>query len=287
MDNNESSPTISSGKETVKEDFSWVKGKDYELKKDYLKYPLEEWRRITYEPNFNKGIINRPGDVYEDRVNKILQYEVFKNLTFHKEINGRFTFNLLKNYQVDPNILIKESIEPDFFVYKIESKEFFALLNKRNYMMSYSGKINKDKKYISIIGEIKTAQRRAIKNSVQKSDYIKFIENAKLEDEEALLLMYIYDQSFKLFKNDTKANYPFIICYIPQLFLEECYIAFNEVIDELKSNVKKINLKKKPKVFNPDKEKIESYERNQKYYNLIIGILLLIISYLIFLLNNK
>ena len=278
------SPPIPSSQDSAPEDFNWVKDKNYpaKIKEDYLKYPLEKWREMVFEPKVNdsNSFILHPGDIYEDRVNKVLKFDVFKDFEFYEDKNGLFNFNLSKYYKVDKDKLTKEFIIPDFFVHRIEAKKIKELLDKRSYMMKYSNKINKE--YISIIGEIKSSHHQAHKNSPQKIDYITFIKNADSKDEE-LLIMYVYDESYQLFQKDiAKKNKPnFILCYIPKLYADECYSAFNDTIVELKSNLKKIDLKKATKKRFSKKEIIKHYEQKYNCLLFIIAICILIISFLL------
>ena len=109
----------------------------------------------------------------------------------------------MKAYNVEGNELIKGFISPDFFIYKIEIEKFNELLKEREYMMKTFKKLNKNIKYVSIIGEIKISHKSAFKNNDQRKDYITFIQKAKATlNEEELVLMYVYDQSYKLFKED-------------------------------------------------------------------------------------
>ena len=245
-----SSPTIPSSQDSAQEDFKWVKDKNYpsEIKNEYLKYPLDNWRKIVFDPKLNKSFIHHPGNIYESKVNKVLKSDVFDGFEFYEDKKGVLNFKLMESYGVDKNKLEKEFIIPDFFVHRIKVEEFKELLKNRSYMMGFGGKITENVKYISIIGEIKSSHHQAHKNTSQKRDYISFIKNANLIDEQ-LLLMYIYDESYKLFKKDIneKREENIILCYIPKLYADECYNAFNNIIVELKSNVNKIDLKNIPK----------------------------------------
>ena len=154
--------------------------------------------------------------------------------------------------------------------------------------MSFNYKINKNKKYISIIGVIKKAYYyQASKNISKNNDYLSFIKKAYSKDEE-LLLMYIYDESYKLIVKDInkKEKFPLIICYIPKLYVEEVKKNFREINNELRFNLKNNGLKDLSKQLISIKEKIKENERYIKFSFFINVILLLIISYLIFLLKK-
>ena len=253
-----SSSVISSSVESVvEEDFDWVADKNFssENKKDYLKYPLSLWREIVYESGIN---IYSMGEYYADRVEKVLKNEVFKSFKFYKEKRGKFKINYVKYYNVDELVLTKNSIIPDFFVHKIEVKKFKELLENRKYMMRTFQELNTNKKYISVIGEIKISQNYVFKNNNQRKDYIKFIQNANSTEEE-LVLMYVYDESYKLFKEVSPKNEDkifLILCYIPRLFLDDCYKAYNNIIKELKLNINEIDLNKKPNEIKLNKEEL-------------------------------
>ena len=247
MEDSESSANSSSVESTVEEDFDWITDKDFKIenKKDYLKYPLNLWREIAYEPNVN---IFSMGKYYESRVNKVLKNDVFKSFEFFKIKNGVFKFNLMNHYNVDKSELTKNFIVPDFFIHKIEVEKFNELLEKRKYMMRTFQKLNTNKKYISIIGEIKTSRNSVFKSSNQRKDYIKFIQIANSSKEEELVLMYVYNESYKLFKEDSVTNKDkifLIICYIPKLFEDDCYKAYNDIIKKYKLDAKEIDLTKK------------------------------------------
>jgi len=198
------------------------------------------------------------GEYYADRVEKVLKNEVFKSFKFYKEKRGKFKINYVKYYNVDELVLTKNSIIPDFFVHKIEVKKFKELLENRKYMMRTFQELNTNKKYISVIGEIKISQNYVFKNNNQRKDYIKFIQNANSTEEE-LVLMYVYDESYKLFKEVSPKNEDkifLILCYIPRLFLDDCYKAYNNIIKELKLNINEIDLNKKPNEIKLNKEEL-------------------------------
>ena len=270
MEDITSSAKSSSVESVVEEDFNWITDKNFssENKKDYLKYPLSLWRDLVYESDSN---IYSIGECYEARVNKVLKNDVFKSFEFFESRKGEFKINLMKSYKVNAFELSKNSIVPDFFVHKIEIEKFNELLENRKYMMRTFQKINTTKKYISIIGETKVSHHSAFKNNNQRRDYIKFIQIANLQKEEELVLMYVYDESYKLFKEDSPINEDkifLLLCYIPRLFLEDCYRAYNDIIKELKLNIKEIDLKKKPnKILFTKKELIQKLNVSEEKLN--------------------
>ena len=238
----------SSSQDTVEENYNWAQDRNFpiEYKNDYLKYPLKDWSELAYTPDLNNSFVHSPGFLYESRATKILKNDVFKDYKFYEDKEGKLDFFLSKYYKVDVNKLMKNFIAPDFFVHRIETAKFFELLDERRYMMKANDKLKIEKAYVSIIGEIKTSHNKAHKKTKQKEDYIIFIKNAVLSKDEELLLMYVYDESYQLFKQDTiKDEKPsLILCYIPKIYLEECYNVYNNIIVELGSNIKPIDLKK-------------------------------------------
>ena len=282
--------SFSEEEEEAEEDFDWIYDENCpeEMKKEFLKFPLEKWGKILFGPDFDSKSTILPGDNYKSKVNRILGYYVFNNFEFLDQKRELINFNLYEFYKVKKDNLDKRFILPDFFVHKIESEKFFELLDKWSYMMSFNYKINKNKKYISIIGVIKKAYYyQASKNISKNNDYLSFIKKAYSKDEE-LLLMYIYDESYKLIVKDInkKEKFPLIICYIPKLYVEEVKKNFREINNELRFNLKNNGLKDLSKQLISIKEKIKENERYIKFSFFINVILLLIISYLIFLLKN-
>ena len=245
------SSAIPSSQDYASENFNWIEDKDYpnENKEDFLKYPLNDWIDIVFDPKYKTKFFVAEGIYYQSVVNKILGYDIFKDCEFYGEKNGIFGLKLNDLYKIDPDDLEKKFIAPDFFVHRIEVKYFLEILENRSYMMRTNYTINKKKKYVTIIGETKMSHHQTHKKCSQKRDYLKFIKLANSFDEE-LLLMYVYDESFQLFKKDLidkLDNSPIILCYIPKCYQEDCYFAYNYVIDELKSKIKKIDINRIPK----------------------------------------
>ena len=296
MEEMETSSVISSSQESVEENYDWVTDKKFssENKKDYLKYPLEDWRKIVFDPDLEISQIDSEVDYYENRVIKVLKNEVFTSFKFYENKSGITKFRLMKNYKVDRTELLKGFISPDFFIHKIDVNKFTELLENRKYMMKSFKKLKANTKYVSIIGEIKISHNSAIKDSKQRKDYITFIKKAKLFEEE-LILMYIYDQSYNLFKTDKEPKDTdeifMILCYIPKLYLNDCYNAYNNIIDELKLNVKKIDMKiittkkltKKEliKQLNDSKKQLNDSKKKLNESRFGIIVLILIIGFLL------
>jgi len=73
---------------------------------------------------------------------------------------------------------------------------------------------------------------------------LNFIEEENRNDEK-FLLMYVYDQSFSLYKEDLcklKTEEPIIYCYIPKLYKKTCYLKYNEIVDKYDTTKRKINM---------------------------------------------
>jgi hypothetical protein len=227
-------------------------------------------------------------------------------MDFHKEENGVMDFKIADTYKINYDSLSKKIINPDFLVYKIPKKNFFEILDERQYMMIMKYNIPKDKEYISIIGEIKTRNRSAHKNSYQRRDYLNFINlvNSSNKNNEFLIMMYIYDESFSLFKKELSTKqqdkYPIIYGYMPKLYYENCYKTYNVLIDILGSSKEKIDLSNK-KIFkkkitkrqlllsNEELKKqnvkllslLESKKDKNYFYYFFIGLIIIIVAYLI------
>ena len=305
-----SSSISSSSEEAVTEDFDWINDKNFLLsnKEDYLKYPLSDWKDSSYIPNLGlpQTHLSSEGKLYEAKVRNILRDDVFKDSKFFFEKNGFINFDLMSCYKVTPNdINNKTSIEPDFFVYKMEAEKFKDLLEKRSYMIRTFQKLEPGVQYVSIIGEIKIGHKRAFKWDDQREAYISFIHKAALEKGEKLLLMYVYDQSYKLFKEDKpneKDSVFLIICYIPKIYKDKCYKAYNDTIDYVKLyRGQKIDLNKEPAKRPSKNELIKEIEEKDKeieekdkeimlmkkvgYIGVSIGVL--IIAFFLYYLSHK
>ncbi len=267
-----SSSIRSSSEEAVTEDFDWINDKNFLLsnKEDYLKYPLSDWKDSSYIPDLGlpQTHLYSEGKLYEAKVRNILRDDVFKDTNFFFVKKGFINFDLMSCYNVTPKDINKTSIEPDFFVYKMEAEKFKDLLEKRSYMIRTFQKLEPGVQYVSIIGEIKIGHKRAFKWDDQREAYISFIHKAALEKGEKLLLMYVYDQSYKLFKEDKpneKDSVFLIICYIPKIYKDKCYKAYNDTIDYVKLyRGQKIDLNKEPAKRPSKNELIKEIEKKDK-----------------------
>ena len=302
MEDKNDSKESSSAKESFPENFDWVfsQGFPKKLKRYYTQFPLKSWKKIIFSENLQ---IRDEGLYYQGTVNKVLRNDIFKEFDFHEEKNGALDFNFKENYKIDYAQLSKKTISPDFYVYKIKYEKFFKLVKSREYMMVLKNESNipTNINFISILGEIKSSYLYCHIDDVQRKDYEKFIDLVnQINTDEYIILMYIYDNSFKFFRkdidsynNDEKKS-PIIYSYIPKLYYEDCYRGYNELIGQLNIKAEKIDLndktkfKKKRKELENDieslKEEIKLLRKqinSSKMGNLIIisFILVLIISF--------
>ena len=237
--NETSSSSSSSSMDYTTEKYDWVEDDNFpkEYKLEYLKFPLEEWKDIVYKKNlFTDFTITSFSKYNQTIVNKILEYNIFKDYNFYGEKRGVIRFNFY-NY----NTGIK--IAPDFFVYRMKKSQFDNLLKERKYMMKSFYEIPESIKYISILGEIKMSREEAVRKSNQKRDYEEFSQIASNEDEK-VIIMYVFEESFSFFKEDLqqKDKNPKVYCYIPKLYQNKCYQAYNNIVDKFQQKKKKINL---------------------------------------------
>ena len=241
-----------SSAESCQEDFSWVN--DNRLteiaKNNYLNFPLEKWKNIVYDKDFNESEFHEEGNYYQVIVSKILKNDIFDGCEFYEEKKGMMKFKFNQVYNINYQALTKDFISPDFFVYRIPLDKFYNILYSRNYMLVFKNNIPPNKKYISILGEIKTSKKLAHKKTIQRLNYINFGGQVNdFKTDEFMILMYIYDQSFYLFVNelnedssdDSGNKFPIIYGYIPKLYYENCFEAYNSLITELKSCKPKID----------------------------------------------
>lgn len=149
-----SSLAIPSSQDSAVENFNWIEDKNYpnENKEDFLRYPVNDWIDIEFDPKYKTKFCVAEGIYYQKVVDKILDYDIFKDCEFYDEKNGIFDLGLNDLYQIDQDELEKKFIAPDFFIHRIEVKYFLAILENRNYMMRTNYTINK-KKNMSLLLE--------------------------------------------------------------------------------------------------------------------------------------
>ena len=237
--------TECSSNDYTTENFDWINDPNFpdEYKKEYLQFPLKEWRDILLQNGFQiKPKINSFLDDYLKIVHKILKEVIFENCNFYndkKEITNYISNNYKKNI----------SIVPDFLVHKMEKNKFIQLLNERKYMIRTNYQIDENIEFISILGEIKISEenkinkKQSFKRSKKIPNYKAFIEEIS-NNKEKIIIMYVYDNSFFLFKDDfiiTK-NYPNVYCYIPKLYSNKNFIVDNNSFNRIKPETEKRNV---------------------------------------------
>ena len=104
--------------------------------------------------------------------------------------------------------------------------------------------------------------------------------------------MYVYDESYKLFckddfndneKTTDKKPDPIIYCYIPKIYKEDCYNAYNDIIENLKPKVRKIDIRSKKRITKKELEqKLLSNEKKfRNLYLINISLIIIIIGIII------
>ena len=243
--------TECSSSDNSTENFDWVNDPNFpdEYKKKYLQFPLKEWRNILLQNGFQ--IIPKIKSFLDDYlkiVHKILKEDIFIDCNFYndkKEVAKYISNNYKK----------KISNTPDFFVHKMEKKKFIQLLNERKYMMRTNYQINENIDYISILGEIKIDNKNKInkkepfKQSKKMPNY-KAITEEISNNNEKIIIMYVYDNSFFLFKEDfvITENYPNVYCYIPKLNHHQKFIIENNGLEKIKPEIGKGNMNEDEKI---------------------------------------
>ena len=178
-------------------------------------------------------------------------------------------------------------IAADFSIKDMDIINFNNMIKKYNYMMKMKFKIKDKVKKINIIGEIKSS-KSSMHKKTQQINYLYFSQKGDQNTQN--VIMYIIDKSFKQFYDmQLPTNLPFVYCYIPKLYYENCYTKYNEILDLLKYDEKNkiqipIETKKKLKT----KIDIRFILENITFYSICLNILLLaLILYLLYLLYLK
>ena len=278
-DKNEISLTESSLSDCVTENFNWVNDDNFpdEYKKEYLQFPLKEWREILFKNDISLSKINSFKEDYFKTVHKILREVIFKDCNFYNNKNDIIKY-ISSNYNKDI------TIAPDFLVHKMEKNKFIQLLNERKYMMRTNYQIAENIEYISILGEIKISRKtknETFKNSNHKLNYKTFLEEVS-NDREKMIVMYVYDNSFFLFKENLKIieNYSVVYCYIPKLYSHKKSILDNNGFNQIKPEKEKINSDTDEKIttkeyYKKEIEKVVNNFKEQKIYFLFLIIVLI------------
>ena len=252
----------------------------------YKQYPFYDCKKFIYDKNKTNSSIIKEGKYYQEVIIKILEKNIFNGFNFYKEESGTMKTNF-EEY----NSKIK--IKADFFVKKIQKEKFKEILEERKYMMKTYFRIDENIKNVNIIGKIKLSQGQLLKKMKEKQSYLDFIKEKDTNDEK-FLLMYVYNQSFYLFKEDINHLYsedPIIYCYIPKLYRSNCYEIYNKILKKYDKIPNQINAKKQvikrtkreiEKENNRLKKMLESSERiNNMLLLILISTIIVIISQLL------
>lgn len=270
---------LSSLETTDYEDFSWINLTNKELLKNYISFPLKIWKGYTSD-KIDENRVIRKGFCYQDSVSKILTKEIFKNENILTE-----SMEYLAVQKESEMFLDKDNnyIAADFSVKDMDIINFNNMLKKYNNMMKMKFKIKDKVKKINIIGEIKSS-KSSMHKKTQQINYLYFSQKGDQNTQN--VIMYIIDKSFKQFYDmQLPTNLPFVYCYIPKLYYENCYTKYNQILDLLKYDEKNkiqipIETKKKLKT----KIDIRSILGNITFYSICLNILFLaLILYLLYL----
>ena len=203
------------------EKFEFIKKKKYS--ESFLNFPFNEWIQIV-KKIYSSDISLDTGKVYQRTVNKILNQDIFRKFKMDYEDGKKVIF-------------LKEGILPDFLIQGIKFYEFKQIIDERKYMFQYGEYCNDLKNWpenadVTIIGEI--CNKLASKKREQINRYDEYINRHKYH-----ILMLIFDFNYEHlftstlnFSNLQKLAYnktPIVFGYIPKLFREDCYIAYNEI----------------------------------------------------------
>ena len=265
------------------EDFSCINLTNKELLKNYVSFPLKIWKEYTFD-KIDENRVIRKEFCYQDSVSKILTKEIFKNENILTE-----SMEYLAVQKESEMFLDKDNnyIAADFSIKDMDIINFNNMIKKYNYMMKMKFKIKDKVKKINIIGEIKSS-KRIMHKKTQQINYLYFSQKGDQNTQN--VIMYIIDKSFKQFYDmQLPTNLPFVYCYIPKLYYENCYTKYNQILDLLKYDEKNkiqipIETKKKLKT----KIDIRSILGNITFYSICLNILFLaLILYLLYLLYLK
>jgi hypothetical protein len=252
------------------EDFSWINLTNKELLKNYISFPLKIWKGYTSD-KIDENRVIRKGFCNQDSASKILTKEIFKNENILTE-----SMEYLAVQKESEMFLDKDNnyIAADFSIKDMDIINFNNMLKKYNYMMKMKFKIKDKVKKINIIGEIKSS-KSSMHKETQQINYLYFSQKGDQNTQN--VIMYIIDKSFKQFYDmQLPTNLPFVYCYIPKLYYENCYTKYNQILDLLKYDEKNkiqipIETKKKLKT----KIDIRSILGNITFYSICLNILFL------------
>ena len=236
ISNSSLSSSSSSHEMVVSEDFDWT---DEETKNEYMNFPLRKWYDIVIKYIYiSINYVVRHENIYKNSVNKILKYDVFKGEEFKEdskialiiteddEVRDFIKYEFSEIVKANLGEKVNKWIQPNFIVWNINKKRLFEILEERKYMMYFNGvNIPDNIDTVNIIGEL-------INKKNQHDKYELFIKNFK---KKYFILMKFCNVSYKTFledKNNCSSNseIPQIICYVPRIYLKNCYDKFNEII---------------------------------------------------------
>ena len=262
----------SSLESTDYEDFSWINLLNKELLKNYVSFPLKIWKEYTFD-KIDENRVIRKGFCYQDSVSKILTKEIFKNENILTESMEYLAVQKESEMFLDKN---NNYIAADFSVKDMDIINFNNMLKKYNYMMKMKFKIKDKVKKINIIGEIKNS-KSSVHKKTQQIKYLYFSQKGDQNTQN--VIMYIIDKSFEKFYNmQLPSNLPFVYCYFPKLYYENCYTKYNQILDLLKYDEKyKIKIPKKIKKIVKSKKGFRFIFGNLTFYSICLNILFLAI----------
>ena len=207
--------------------FGYVNNKKYI--KYFLNFPFNEWIRIVGNIYTSKVSLIDTGKEYQRAVNTFLKENIFQKFPIECEDGEK-------------QIVLEKGIIPDFLVKDIKFSDLQSIISERNYMFQYSEDCNyiknspKEEKVI-IVGEICTKSTSKKKEQIKK--YCEYIMQKK-----NYILMLIFDFNYEhLFSSTRRFNnlvdladnkIPIIFGYIPKLFREDFYKAYNIISSEEK-----------------------------------------------------
>lgn len=262
----------SSLESTDYEDFSWINLTNKELLKNYVSFPLKIWKEYTFD-KIDENRVIRKGFCYQDSVSKILTKEIFKNENILTESMEYLAVQKESEMFLDKN---NNYIAADFSVKDMDIINFNNMLKKYNYMMKMKFKIKDKVKKINIIGEIKSS-KSSVHKKTQQIKYLYFSQKGDQNTQN--VIMYIIDKSFEKFYNmQLPSNLPFVYCYFPKLYYENCYAKYNQILDLLKYDEKyKIKIPKETKKIIKSKKGFRFIFGNLTFYSICLNILFLAI----------
>ena len=265
--NSDGERSSSSKNESEVENFNWVDENNEFLKRNYIRFPFKLWKEIIEKHNdFNNKIIDE-GRTYQKVVCDILQYDIFKDEQFEREIVEFNKFlEFLKNSNLETSDIYNAN--PDFFVKEIKVTNFLEIIKRRNYMITYDTKTNnlQNIEFIYLIGEIKINSKRIKDKKNQKSSYLNLCKSLNSNNKNIFFFtFYIFDEDYKKFwgKKFFEGK-PIIIGYIPKLFKYEYLNAFYKInpqgikmINNIEENINESkNNEKKNEIIKQDNTKL-------------------------------